>query len=49
MKKHSIAVIAGDGIGKEVVPAAIHVLDRVAAQFGFTLPYRNFDWSCETY
>jgi tartrate dehydrogenase/decarboxylase/D-malate dehydrogenase len=49
MKKHSIAVIAGDGIGKEVVPAAIHVLDRVAAQFGFTLAYRHFDWSCETY
>src|SRR3984957_8820847 len=49
MKQHSIAVIAGDGIGKEVVPAAIHVLDRAAAQFGFTLAYRNFDWSCETY
>jgi tartrate dehydrogenase/decarboxylase / D-malate dehydrogenase len=49
MKKHSIAVIAGDGIGKEVVPAAIHVLDRAAAQFGFTLAYRHFDWSCETY
>jgi tartrate dehydrogenase/decarboxylase / D-malate dehydrogenase len=49
MKQHSIAVIAGDGIGKEVVPAAIHVLDRVAAQFGFTLAYRHFDWSCETY
>ena len=49
MKKHSIAVIAGDGIGKEVVPAAIHVLDRVAAQFDFTLAYRHFDWSCETY
>jgi tartrate dehydrogenase/decarboxylase/D-malate dehydrogenase len=49
MKQHSIAVIAGDGIGKEVVPAAIHVLDRAAAQFGFTLAYRHFDWSCETY
>jgi tartrate dehydrogenase/decarboxylase / D-malate dehydrogenase len=49
MKQHSIAVIAGDGIGKEVVPAAIHVLDRAAAQFGFTLAYQNFDWSCETY
>ncbi|HVE22746.1 MAG TPA: tartrate dehydrogenase [Acidocella sp.] len=49
MKKHNIAVIAGDGIGKEVVPAAIHVLDRVAAQFGFALSYRHFDWSCETY
>jgi tartrate dehydrogenase/decarboxylase / D-malate dehydrogenase len=49
MKHHSIAVIAGDGIGKEVVPAAINVLDRVASLYGFTLAYQNFDWSCETY
>ncbi|HEY1858624.1 tartrate dehydrogenase [Acidocella sp.] len=49
MKHHSIAVIAGDGIGKEVVPAAINVLDRVASLFGFTLAYQHFDWSCETY
>ena len=30
MKKHRIAVIPGDGIGKEVVPEGIRVLDAVA-------------------
>jgi tartrate dehydrogenase/decarboxylase / D-malate dehydrogenase len=49
MKHYEIAVIAGDGIGQEVVPAAIDVLDRTAASFGFGLTYRYFDWSCETY
>ena len=49
MRRYRIAVIPGDGIGREVVPAAIAVLDRVAALSGFALEYRQFDWSCETY
>ena len=49
MKHYCIAVIPGDGIGREVVPAAISVLDKVAALFGFALDYRHFGWSCETY
>ena len=49
MKRHSVAVIAGDGIGKEVMPEGIRVLDAVAAKFGFALDWREFDWSCETY
>jgi tartrate dehydrogenase/decarboxylase/D-malate dehydrogenase len=49
MKHYRIAMIPGDGIGREVVPAAISVLDRVAALSGFVLDYRHFDWSCETY
>ena len=49
MKKYEIAVIPGDGIGKEVVPAALHVLDAVSAKFGTAFAFRQFDWSCETY
>ncbi len=35
MAQYRIAVIAGDGIGKEVVPAAIRVLEVAAGRFGF--------------
>src|ERR1041385_2146049 len=48
-RRHRIAVIPGDGIGKEVVPAAQHILDAVARRFGFTLDWQAFDWSCERY
>jgi tartrate dehydrogenase/decarboxylase/D-malate dehydrogenase len=46
---HRIAVIPGDGIGKEVVPAAQRVLERAAARLGFTLEWCELDWSCERY
>jgi tartrate dehydrogenase/decarboxylase / D-malate dehydrogenase len=49
MKTYSIAVIPGDGIGREVVPEGVRVLDAVAQRFGFALQYTHFDWSCETY
>jgi tartrate dehydrogenase/decarboxylase/D-malate dehydrogenase len=49
MNKYRIAVVPGDGIGKEVVPPALQVLDAVGAKFGFGLEYQHFDWSCETY
>lgn len=49
MKTYSIAVLPGDGIGREVMPPALDVLDTVAARFGFSLRYETFDWSCETY
>lgn len=49
MTTYRIAVIAGDGIGKEVMPEGIRVLDAVAGRFGFTLSWQHFDWSCETY
>ena len=46
---YRIAVIPGDGIGKEVVPAAQRVLDVVARRFGFSFEWHGFDWSCERY
>jgi tartrate dehydrogenase/decarboxylase/D-malate dehydrogenase len=44
-----IAVIPGDGIGREVTAAARAVLDTVAARHGLDLAYDEFDWSCERY
>jgi len=48
-KTYRIAVIPGDGIGKETVPEALRVLDAAATRFGFTLSHDHYDWSCETY
>jgi tartrate dehydrogenase/decarboxylase / D-malate dehydrogenase len=48
-RTHRIAVIPGDGIGKETVPESIKVLDAAARRFGFDLVYSHYDWSCETY
>jgi tartrate dehydrogenase/decarboxylase / D-malate dehydrogenase len=45
----NISVIPGDGIGKEVVPEGIRVLDAVASRFGFGITYQHYDWSCERF
>jgi tartrate dehydrogenase/decarboxylase/D-malate dehydrogenase len=47
MKTYRIALIPGDGIGKEVVPAAVSVLKAAAKDF--TLSFEQFDWGCEYY
>ena len=49
MPEYRIAVIPGDGIGKEVVPEGIRVLDAVADRHGLAFGWEHFDWSCETY
>jgi len=49
MKTFHIAVIPGDGIGKEVVPEGIRVLEAAGERFGFRFNWHDFDWSCETY
>ncbi|MGH3096375.1 MAG: tartrate dehydrogenase [Streptosporangiales bacterium] len=46
---HDIAVIPGDGIGREVVPAAQRVLDAAASSRGVELRWHPVDWSCEHY
>jgi tartrate dehydrogenase/decarboxylase/D-malate dehydrogenase len=48
-RTHRIAVIPGDGIGKETVPESVKVLDAAARRFGFDLACKHYDWSCETY
>jgi tartrate dehydrogenase/decarboxylase/D-malate dehydrogenase len=49
MRKHKIAVIAGDGIGKEVIPCGIDVLKLAAAADGFALEFTEFPWGCDFY
>jgi tartrate dehydrogenase/decarboxylase/D-malate dehydrogenase len=49
MKNYRIAVIPGDGVGPEVVDAAMPALEAVGRRFGFTLTTQNFDWSCNYY
>lgn len=46
---YRIAVVPGDGIGRETVPEALKVLDVVSRRFGFGLTFAHYDWSCETY
>jgi tartrate dehydrogenase/decarboxylase / D-malate dehydrogenase len=49
MTTYSIAVIPGDGIGREVVPEGLRVLKAVSAKFDIRFDFTQFDWSCETY
>jgi tartrate dehydrogenase/decarboxylase / D-malate dehydrogenase len=46
---HKIALIPGDGIGTEVLPAAREVLDAVGGRHAIRLDYTEFDWSCRRY
>ena len=49
-KFYRIAVIPGDGIGKEVVPEGVRVLEKASAKFGFALKLDWFDFaSCDYY
>jgi tartrate dehydrogenase/decarboxylase / D-malate dehydrogenase len=50
MKTHQIAVIPGDGIGKEVMPEALRVLRAAASRFGFAIDETPIEWaSCDWY
>jgi tartrate dehydrogenase/decarboxylase/D-malate dehydrogenase len=46
---YRVAVIAGDGIGPEVMPEGIAALERAAGAYGFALRWEEFDWSCGRY
>lgn len=46
---HRIAVIPGDGIGKEVVPEGIRVLEAAGKRFGIQFQWDFFPWGCEHY
>ena len=45
----TIAVIAGDGIGKEVIPAGISVIQKAVAGARQTLEFTEFPWGCDFY
>ncbi len=46
---YRIAVIAGDGIGTEVVPEGIRVLETIGQRFDIGFEFEHFDWSCQRY
>ncbi|WP_292937781.1 tartrate dehydrogenase [Noviherbaspirillum sp.] len=50
MKKHKIAVIAGDGIGKEVMPEGLRAVEAAARKFNIALEFTTFEWAnCDYY
>jgi len=49
MATHRIAVLAGDGIGKEVMPEGLRVVEAAARKFGADLAFTSYDWSCDYY
>ena len=49
MAQHKIAVIPGDGIGREVMPEGVRVLEAVGAKHGIRFEFKEFDWSCDWY
>jgi len=50
VSSHRIAVIAGDGIGKEVMPEGLRTLQAAAAKFGLPLEFTTFEWAnCDYY
>lgn len=48
-RRHAIAVIPGDGIGKEVMVEGLRALDAAARRFGFECQLTHYDWGCEYY
>ncbi len=49
MKRYKIAVIEGDGIGREVVPEGIRVLEAAGRVFNIDFSWNHFDWSCDRF
>ena len=49
MKTYKIAVIAGDGVGQEVIPEGKRVLDHVSAKHGARFEYTDYPWGTDYY
>ena len=49
MTNYRIAVIPGDGIGREVVPEGLRALEAAGAKHGIAFKFDEFPWSCEVY
>jgi len=47
MRRHRIAVVPGDGIGREVTPAALEVLEAAGNAHGFALETTEYPWGCD--
>jgi tartrate dehydrogenase/decarboxylase / D-malate dehydrogenase len=48
-RRYRVALVPGDGIGREVIPAGQEVLEAVAARCGFALSFSAFPWGCDHY
>jgi tartrate dehydrogenase/decarboxylase/D-malate dehydrogenase len=48
-RRYRLAVIPCDGIGREVIPAGLSVLEVVASRCGIRLESESFPWGCEHY
>lgn len=48
-KTLNIALIPGDGIGTEVMPEGVRVLEAAGKKHGIDFSWKEFDWSCERY
>jgi tartrate dehydrogenase/decarboxylase / D-malate dehydrogenase len=48
-RQYKVAVIPGDGIGREVVPEGMRALEAAGRRFSFSFAWSEFDWSCETF
>lgn len=49
MNTHRLAVIPGDGIGREVIPVGLKVIDAAGERFGFRIEPSEFPWGCGYY
>ena len=49
MRQLKIAVIPGDGIGWEVVPEGLKVLEAIGGRHGLDFQFTEFDWGCERF
>jgi tartrate dehydrogenase/decarboxylase/D-malate dehydrogenase len=47
MTEYNISVIPGDGIGKEVIPEGIKILETISSHFHISFTWNEFNWSCE--
>jgi len=48
-QRYEIALIPGDGIGREVLPAGVAVLEAVGRRHGLEFSWREYDWGCDRY
>lgn len=48
-RAYTIDVIAGDGIGQEVMPAALTCVDTLATEYGFQVVWRHREWGSDHY
>lgn len=49
MRTYRVALVPGDGIGREVIPEGVKVLEKIADRFGVAFAWDQFDWSCERF